>query len=552
MAKIIDKAQLNVGTELTVDTTTRTITLNVAGNLVAKDGVTFQALYSKMIQLWTSATYNDFPFPFYAIDALSGQFNIGFDGSRYNTWTFGGSSRLYIRDGGWNEYTPTTPGADGTSATGTLAAQYVGIVSLGTVSAGSQLYYQKTSAEAPTNFTYTDAANQGIQVYGDATHGNFDNRTFFKGFVREYAKKYKDSVLADTGKTGTGAYIVNLLLSNENDLDIVNTDTDVITTPISPYSHMKLRYFPTAFSKDIDLAGTPRDFGIVVDVGTHSGVDGSVTASGNTLTSAAGSITGANYVGGTLTVHEGPNKGIYNISGTPSATVVTITTTFPSTASSLSFTLQRASPIVATLKQVYTWIQAKLRQNTDIDDTGGTVTGKTASLLMNFVGSRLDCGFYIPTNPNGGGSGVAVEGVSDADINNIRFYDNTGTQRDYPYASAGNLQFNSFLTQGGTGYYVLYYTDLTGANDYGTANAVKVKNKLGVDIAGAITGSSIGFSYDYTNDTAGGLRTGGTDTPVTLVAGNPGIAKPVVATGLLTASKTIVVSAVAEADRAYI
>lgn len=57
-------------------------------------------------------------------------------------------------------------------------------------------------------------------VAADATTTTFDNRTYFKGFVREYQKKYKDSVLADTGKTATGAYLVNLLLSNETDLDI--------------------------------------------------------------------------------------------------------------------------------------------------------------------------------------------------------------------------------------------------------------------------------------------------------------------------------------------
>jgi hypothetical protein len=389
-------------------------------------------------------------------------------------------------------------------------------------------------------------------VFGDATHGNFDSRTFFKGFVREYAKKYKDSVLADTGKTATGAYIVNLLLSNETDLDVVNTDTDVIVTPIAPYNSMKLRYFSGAFNKDVDTSGSPRAFGIVIDVGTHSGIDGAAASGGNTLTSAIGGIVGANYTGGTLTVHNGAAKGVYTISGTPTATVVTITTTFPGIATGASFTIQRAAPVAATLKQIYTWIQAKLRQATDIDDTAGTVTGKTASLLANFVGSRLDMGFYTPINPNGGGSGVIVEGVADADVNNIRFFDNTATQRDYPYASAGLLNFNSNLTSGGTGYYVLYYTDLTLGNDYGTAAAVKVKNKLGVFISGVITGASIGFSYDYTNDTAGGMRTGGVDTPVTLVAGNPGVAKPVVATGILTASKSIVISAVSEQDRAYI
>ena len=56
MAKITGKANIAVGTELTVDTSARTIKLNVAGNLVAKDGVSIQALYSKFIDLWTTAT----------------------------------------------------------------------------------------------------------------------------------------------------------------------------------------------------------------------------------------------------------------------------------------------------------------------------------------------------------------------------------------------------------------------------------------------------------------------------------------------------------------
>ena len=45
MALIIDPDYLNLGTEVTVDTTNKTIKLNMAGNLT-QDGVTLQALYS--------------------------------------------------------------------------------------------------------------------------------------------------------------------------------------------------------------------------------------------------------------------------------------------------------------------------------------------------------------------------------------------------------------------------------------------------------------------------------------------------------------------------
>lgn len=65
MAKITDGDLLNVGTELTINTTARTFTLTATGNLVAKDGVTLQALHSKFIKLWDdiASVYRKHPLP---------------------------------------------------------------------------------------------------------------------------------------------------------------------------------------------------------------------------------------------------------------------------------------------------------------------------------------------------------------------------------------------------------------------------------------------------------------------------------------------------------
>ena len=556
MAKLTNKSSINIGTELTVDTSTRTITLNIAGNLVAKDGVTWQALYSKLVQLWESATYNAYPFPMYSIDALSGQFNIGFDGTRYNTWTFGGTlstgTRLYLRDGGWNEYTATTPGADGTATAGTINATFAGVVTLGTVSSGAQLYYQKISAGTAIDFTYTDPANIGVQVYGDATHGSLSNANYLQGFCRVYGKKYSSSVLADTGKSATGAYLINLLLANSDDLDATGAYADIITSPIAPYTTMRINYFAAAFIKNIDgagIAGSVNHSGIVVDVGTHSGVDG-VSNGTTSFTTAAAGITGANFTGGTLVVHSGAGAGTYTISGTPAAGTVTTTTTI-TTASGASFTLRPAVASTATLRQIYSFVQAKLLQATTINSQTTSVIGKTASLLMNWT-AKLVCGVYAPTNPAGGGTGVCVEGVTDAEINTVQFYDNGATLREYPYASSGVLNFSSNLVGG---WYVLYYSDLTTTNDWGTATAVVVRDKTNTNISGSIGSVAVSFNYDYTNQTESGKRTGGTDTAVTLVAGKSGSAKPVVvatsAAGGLTASKSISITATAETDRSY-
>jgi hypothetical protein len=448
MAKITTRAGLNVGTEITIDETAKTFTLNVAGNLVAKDGVTLQALYSKFVELWSTATYQDSPFPMYAIDALSGQFQFGTDGSTFSGWKpANDATRQMLRDGGWSEF----------SSAGVLNRQYVGIVTLGDVSTGAQLYYQRDAADAPSNFTFTDEVNEGIQVFGDAANGNFDKRTYFKGFVREYAKKYKDSVLADTGKTSTGAYLVNLLLSNEDDLKIQAADGAMSG---APYSGITVEYFGTDQNR---------------------------------------SIGGSNY----------PFRIIINGNG-------------------------------ATLEQIYTKVQYLLRQNSDIDSGAGSVTGKTAAAMLEFVGDTLQTK-----------QGVFIDNIQPADSNRIIFKDQNGVDRTNPYTAAGNITANAVLVGAG-GYYRLFFTTLPGAgNDYGEAGAVTVNDASGNPITGAISASPIAFTFDYDGNTQGG-RTPGTDAAVTLVAGRPGSAKPVVATGTLSRSKGISLSLVAEQDRSYI
>jgi hypothetical protein len=460
MAKIIDPDQLSIGTELVLDTSAKTIQLVAAGNLVAKDGVTLQALYSKLITLWESSTYNKFPFPMYAIDALSGQFQFGTDGGTYNGWKpADNTTRSYLRDGGWSEY----------SAAGVLNRQYVGIVALASgFPSGAQFYYQKTSSGAAANFTYTDAPNEGIQVYGDATNGNFDDRTYFKIFCREPNYTYDDAVLGDVGASGTGAFKVSLPISVGTDLKTYASGSPILDTAMSsaPYSSLSLTWYATDQNKTIGAGSYP--FRIIVDNTTAN----------------------------------------------------------------------------ATLEQIYTWLQYKLRQDSDIDAGSGTVNGKTQSTLMFFVGDTA----Y-------GAQDVFIDGVIAADLNRIYFYDHNNVQRYYPYAAAGTLNFNAFLTQGGTGYYRMYFTnDDAGTNqgyDYGTANAITVNDKDTNAIAGTISAATINFSYDYDGNVQRGAGSDGEDAPVTVIAGNKGIAKPVVATGTINRSKGISISLVAEQDRAY-
>lgn len=264
MAKITSKSLLIVGTNLTIDEPNRVITLNAGGSLVAKDGVTLQALYSKLVDLWATNTYQDSPFPMYAIDALSGQFQIGTDGATFSGWKFSDAdsdaTRNMLRDGGWSEY----------SAAGVLLQQYAGFIGLGSITPTTtvQPYYHLAATDTPVNFPFTDQFNVGVRVYGDATHGNIDKRTYAKAYVREYGKKFKSSVLADTGATSTGANKVNFLVSNEDDLKITTLLGSVQATGDSamsglPYSGITVSYYTANQTRTINSIS--KNFKIIIN-----------------------------------------------------------------------------------------------------------------------------------------------------------------------------------------------------------------------------------------------------------------------------------------------
>lgn len=259
MAKIISKSGLIEGVNITINEPARTIELIAAGGLSAKDGVTWQAMYSFLVDAWATSAKQDSPFPAYAIDALSGQFQIGTDGATFSGWTFASdATRNMLRDGGWSEY----------SAAGALVQQFAGFVGLGSVNSGAQPYYHLAETDAATNFPFDDQFNAGIKVFGDATHGNFDKRTYAKTFVREYGKKFKSSVLADTGATGTGANKVNFLIANEDDLKIQTLLGTVQATGDAamsgaPYSGITIAYYTTDQNRSI--GGTNYPFRVIIE-----------------------------------------------------------------------------------------------------------------------------------------------------------------------------------------------------------------------------------------------------------------------------------------------
>jgi hypothetical protein len=202
-----------------------------------------------------------------------------------------------------------------------------------------------------------------------------------------------------------------------------------------------------------------------------------------------------------------------------------------------------------TLQKVYEFVQYALRQNADIDADAGTVTGKTAAPLLQYVGDNL---FTLASdNTQGGGTGVFIDDFASADLNSVTFKDNTGANRVYAYTANLTLNFNDNLVNDGSAKYWVYFTTLPGAtNDWGESGAVIVDDASAADMTGTISGSSVTKTFDYDGNTRGG-RTAGTDAAITVVAIGLATGQYVKATGTVARSKTNAVSLVAPLERNY-
>jgi len=550
MALITDPDNLNDSaaddnsTEVYIDTTAKTIKLVKTGNL-SDDGVTLKALYSFLKEEWRNDTHTKnlaaFPFPMTPITDESFELIDG--------WDFDvDATRYLIRTGGWTVR----------NTAGAVISKWAGIIGLGTIESNDQLYYQQESGGVSANVVLQGQINQAVCILDDPNgDGNyvdgFDNRTFFKLFGREYQQLYDDASLADIGVTAMDSIAYRFPISTGSDsIKITHDDTAVSTT--TPYTQINIKYFSSAYSRAVDTPGTPRNFGIVIDVGTHSSNDGSCSLGGSTFTSANGGITGANYTGGTLTIHEGDNAGAYTISGTPSATEVTITGTFPAADTGMSFTLQRATPVTASAEQIYEKVQWSLRQDVDINDGPGTaVIGKTADMLLTFVGDTLKAGTLSPVNPNGGGNGVIIEGFSATDTNRLVFRDSAVLDRTFPYVAALTINFGDNLRLDASAKYWVYFTTLPGAgNDFGESSAIIVKDNANADMTGDVSGAtSVVKSFNYDGNNQGG-RTIGTDAGITVVGIGLGTGQYVRATGTIQKSTSNSVSLVAALERNYL
>ncbi len=243
MALIVDPDDLNQGTEIDIDTASKTFTLNIAGNL-SDDGVTGQALYSFFKEEWKSdPALIAYDFPMTSITPEQFEF--------IKDWVpADDATRNLLRTAGWREITD----AD------VLEREYVGVISLGNIDAADTAYYAFASDSAKTDFDFPGTINQGVQTFGNASNGNFDKRSeVLTLYIRIQGKLYGVSSTTDIGLTSIPYNTQRFPLSEAADLKITASDNDIDT--LAPYTGMSITYGTVTR----DIGGTNYDFDVLID-----------------------------------------------------------------------------------------------------------------------------------------------------------------------------------------------------------------------------------------------------------------------------------------------
>lgn len=145
-----------------------------------------------------------------------------------------------------------------------------------------------------------------------------------------------------------------------------------------------------------------------------------------------------------------------------------------------------------THQEVYSWVQWKLRQTTDIDAGAGDRTGLVTPALV-FMDGEL-----LKTKYQAGVGGVHISNVAASSYNFVSEADDTQAYRTYPYTAALTCEFDSYLVNdtGPAKFWVFT------AASYGGATPTLVEDASAVDIAGNVTSASMAFSYAWAEDTA--------------------------------------------------
>lgn len=557
MALITDPDDLTQGTEITIDTGTRQIVLNEAGNL-SDDGVTLQALYSFLKEEWKNdSALIPFPFPMVAITPEQFEFVEDWEPSS-------DAVRKLLRTGGWRE----------NSDSGTKR-EYIGIISLGNIDStnkntGDRAYYAFSSDTAKTDFTYAGPVNEAIQTFGDASNGNFDKRSDpLTLFIRIQGKTYDQATTADIGVSGTLSYIVyRFPLTEGTDLNITDDDATIeaANSGGQKYGNVTITYYETAQASDSlygagnDLSGGPYNFGVVIDATDGSSTSNLIaedlytwvqyqlrqttdidfSATANTqigvLQDELLQFVGSDLGTRSVTNSDGGGSGVaiinFNSNDTNRISFTDNTSairTFPFVAAGA---LEFNNNLVSDSGPAKYFMFFEYTVRTVVSDLViGTPSGQAADFTS--TGGNLPT---LTTNDY-----FRLSGASDANNNGIwEVVTFTSTsefnaERVDDFVPSAESSFSGTIDQ----------------NPINSPDAVIVQDNSGSDITGNVNSSSVPFDFDYDGNSQAG-RSPATDAPIVIRAIGLDSAQFVEATGTITRATGLSFTLVSALERNYL
>ena len=246
-------SQLGIDGNVWIETSTLTIYLDEFGEM-SMDGVSLQTLYSYLKEEWrTDPELIKFSFPMDSITSEQFEFINGWDLAKGEGPSDRDTTRLLIRDGGW-----------ALRNAGVSEEEYMNVTTLGAFDdPNSDLaYFLQDENGTSEAIDLSGPVNQAVQIYGDATHGDFDYRSFFRIYLREQGKLFASYDLIEEQNIPALTYQRYAMpLSNAIDLKVTTTDGDIES--LAPYTGMSITYHNTPVQRTIG-AGT-YDFSIVID-----------------------------------------------------------------------------------------------------------------------------------------------------------------------------------------------------------------------------------------------------------------------------------------------
>ena len=577
-----------------------------AYNSLSTDGVTMQALYSYLKEEWKSdANLIKYPFPMVAITPEQFEFVDGWqpgDQSTVNLFRDGGFAVKNTNGTSSSEFAGiitlgTLGGSDQVYYQQTLDGTATSVVLTGAVNQCVKVFghsaYERISFVAATDTISSDlpittfgpgdviTVSDSISNNGDYTIATIapdylsmtvvetgtltdednsakiigtdpqidilaDARSKFDIFVREQAKLYAKSKLADIGVSTFTYQAYRFPLANSADLKITHTDVEIDAdtngvADVAPYSDMAITYYGAPVSRTI--GGSSYNFDVVIDADVAQ--DGGLPTAEEIYEFVQWSLRQSDTVdidaGGGIVVGKTADELLKFVGDT----LVTETGVFIDRFSDTDINRIEFYDNTGT-KRTFPFVAAgaiNFNQNL-VDDSGavyrmfftdanGNNFGDNDALLVQ--GTKTITSFNIAFDAANGVT-TSTEDFSEFTIGTIVQVEGSGSNDGYYKVTVVNSSQDLTIEplDGVTTVTEPEGTEITATNV----------------VAGDVSGSSVQFTFDYDGNIQGG-RTLQTDAPVTVVAIGLDKAQYVKATSTIVKSNANSVSLVASLERNY-